>query len=200
MAAKKMKTLFRRAQIADAALKVISEKGVSGLTISAIAGKVGITESNIYRHYKGKGEVVLAVVLEIRSFMERMVGDARRGKGNAVECLKEIFFAHVSFLESHRGIPRIFMSDEMYADDKMLLNEMRALVAGYIRALTEIIDKGRKDRLMDRALDAEASAAAFLGLLQSMALQWFVSGYSFSIKTRSRKIWDIYLKAILPRG
>jgi AcrR family transcriptional regulator len=44
----------RRGEILDAALAVFAEKGYEGGTMREIAGRLGLTEPALYRHYAGK--------------------------------------------------------------------------------------------------------------------------------------------------
>ena len=44
----------RKGEILDAALAVFAEKGYEGGTMREIAGRIGVTEPALYRHYSGK--------------------------------------------------------------------------------------------------------------------------------------------------
>jgi len=62
MADEKLDTQVRREQIAEAAMNLIATHGVRRLSIAAIARRVGLVPSGIYRHFKNKGEVLDAVL------------------------------------------------------------------------------------------------------------------------------------------
>lgn len=63
MRARKVKTEIRQDQIARAALSIVVSQGLEKLNVAAVAEKVGIVPSGIYRHFKGK-EAVLDAVLD----------------------------------------------------------------------------------------------------------------------------------------
>jgi AcrR family transcriptional regulator len=52
----------RQQQIVYAALKIIAEQGLGKFTTSAIAKEVGISEGALFRHFKSKQDIVLAVI------------------------------------------------------------------------------------------------------------------------------------------
>ena len=52
----------RRRQIADAALKVIAERGLGRFTIQAIAAEIGVTDATLFRHFASKEDIVLAAL------------------------------------------------------------------------------------------------------------------------------------------
>lgn len=55
----------RRAQLIEAAMKVISKKGYAGATTEAIAKKAGLTKGALYFHFGNKEDIFFAVVKEI---------------------------------------------------------------------------------------------------------------------------------------
>lgn len=52
----------RRGEILDAALQVFAEKGYAGGSMRDIAGRVGVSEPALYRHFSGKEALFLALV------------------------------------------------------------------------------------------------------------------------------------------
>ncbi len=70
---------LRRALI-DEALRLVSEKGVAGLTLREVARRAGVSEAAPYRHFASKEALVAAVAEE--GFVA-MVGRVRRALGRA---------------------------------------------------------------------------------------------------------------------
>jgi AcrR family transcriptional regulator len=48
-------------RVLDAALKLIAEKGVSGTSLQMIADAMGVTKAAVYRQFKTKEEIVIAI-------------------------------------------------------------------------------------------------------------------------------------------
>jgi AcrR family transcriptional regulator len=48
-------------RVLDAALKLISERGVSGTSLQMIADAMGVTKAAVYRQFKTKEEIVIAI-------------------------------------------------------------------------------------------------------------------------------------------
>ena len=55
----------RRAQLIEAAMKVISKKGYTGATTEAIAKQAGLTKGALYFHFGNKEDIFFAVVKEL---------------------------------------------------------------------------------------------------------------------------------------
>ncbi len=199
MTHKKIKTKIRKAQITDAALEAIAREGFSGLTIASIAKKVGIANSNVYRHFTGKEAVIDAIVTEIENNLKEIASQSSSQDDSPAKCLETIFFKHIEFFEKHKGIPRIIFSDEMYSGNEKIIMRLRSIMKQYVGQIKKVLNKGVADKEFDPGLDTNAAAMAFLGLIQSTALQWILFRYDFSPKKRGKKIWRIYLRGILLR-
>ncbi len=59
----------RRQQIAEAALRIISGKGVHRLTAQELGREVGIADGTIFRHFKDKAEIVRAAIGHLESVL-----------------------------------------------------------------------------------------------------------------------------------
>jgi AcrR family transcriptional regulator len=66
--------------ILDAANELIAERGVEALTIEGVAARSGVAKTTIYRRYRDKGELALAIILgwlEVTAPL-RDLGDTRK--------------------------------------------------------------------------------------------------------------------------
>ncbi|HPD97450.1 MAG TPA: TetR family transcriptional regulator [Synergistales bacterium] len=61
--------LETRKQLLEAALEIMSEKPFSSVSMTEIARKIGLSKGAIYWHFKNKNDVLLHVILNIRTQM-----------------------------------------------------------------------------------------------------------------------------------
>ena len=116
MAESKLDTQVRREQIAEAAMSLVASQGVRRLSIAAIARRVGLVPSGIYRHFKNKGEVLDAVLDLVEKRLHANVEAARAEATGPLECLHGMLVRHVQFIREGRAVPRIIFSDEAFSD------------------------------------------------------------------------------------
>ena len=62
--------LETRKQLLEAALEIMSEKPFSSVSMTEIAGKIGLSKGAIYWHFKNKKDVLLNVILNIHARMQ----------------------------------------------------------------------------------------------------------------------------------
>ncbi|NIQ01450.1 MAG: TetR family transcriptional regulator, partial [Nitrospinaceae bacterium] len=62
MAAERRGSESRKDQILQAALGLVATQGLQGLNMAALARRVGLVPSALYRHFKGRDEILDAVI------------------------------------------------------------------------------------------------------------------------------------------
>ncbi len=79
--AKRPRTRGARPKIERAALKLFVHDGVDAATTREIAEEAGVSEGALYRHYKGKDELALALFMETHNRLGAMMAEALIGEG-----------------------------------------------------------------------------------------------------------------------
>lgn len=111
----KVNTEVRREQIRQATFNIIANQGIKGLTISAIAEKVGVSEANLYRHFKNKREILAHAVEGIGEGLLQNLSNVKNTKmTNTVKQLKRLFKLHLEYIEANEGIPHLVFSEELH--------------------------------------------------------------------------------------
>ena len=67
-------------RILEAALTLFAEKGYNGTSVEQIANAVGIRAPSLYKHYKGKEDILNALIDSAEARYEEMFG-SERNKG-----------------------------------------------------------------------------------------------------------------------
>lgn len=197
----KFSTDIRRDQIAAATLKVIALKGVGALTTSAIAREVGISEASLYRHFKGKDEILAVTVQKIVDGLRRNLENVTRlsPEGQFVIRLKRLFMLHLDYIEKNGGIPRLIFSDEIHLNKGDLKERLSGAINEYTSALESIIRQGQKAGQIIKELNPGAAALTIIGMVQVTAMRWSLSAFSFPLVAEGMKLWTNYEKSIRSR-
>ena len=75
-----------RSQLLEAALEVFSKKSFSDVTLSEIAGQVGMTKGALYWHFKNKNDLLLQLIEEICLDSEKEFAEKFRQKNGTYYC------------------------------------------------------------------------------------------------------------------
>ncbi len=194
----KVSTDIRREQIVQAALRIIAKKGVSGLTTASIANEVGISEANLYRHFKSKDEILSETVEKIGEGFRINLENVFKISANDLPLvkLKRIFMLHLDYIDKNEGIPRLVFSEEIHAGNKKLKEKLLNSITSYAAALESIIKEGQKTGSVKNDIRPRASALMLIGTVQITVLRWSLSGFSFPLVAEGMKLWENFERCI----
>lgn len=96
-------SMARRAQIIDAAVGVIADAGYGRASFSRIAERAGLSSTRfISYHFKGKGELMSAVVQTVIGAIGDYVGERVGAEPTAAGMLRAYIESVVGFIDGHR--------------------------------------------------------------------------------------------------
>ena len=182
----KMETALRREQIAQAALNIVSVSGLNGLSIAAIADRVGLVPSAIYRHFKGKEEVLDAVIDLIGDRLTGNVSAIYQETSDPVERLNRLLMRHIGMIKENQGIPRIIFSEDVYEHRPERKERVFGNVKKYLVRVSEIIRQGQEEGKIRKDADPWTLSIMFL------------SAGEFDVEKQGRKSWELFLDCISP--
>jgi AcrR family transcriptional regulator len=194
---KRHNTRLRRKQIIEAARKLIIRRGSEHIRIKEIADAVGLTEGAIYRHFKSKKEILS---LLIEAVEEDLVGDIKAAVnegGPVIDILEEVLKSHVSAIEQRRGISFLVIAEIISLGDKKLDQKISGVIAKYTTNLKELLAIGIASGEFSPALDLDAAAALFFGMVQGLVNTWALNGYNFKLEEKYEPQWRLYRLAVL---
>lgn len=186
----------RKEQILGVALDIIGQEGARKLTMKNIAGRIGISEPAIYRHYRSKRHLMEALIESVAGNLIRRMNEAASAADDPVSRLKDILQLHLSYISDNRGIARIIFSDSVHQHDPVLRKAVLKMVHQYLALIRGILVRARDGGRLRADLDAEAAATAFLGLAQSSVLIWSLSDFDFPIRDRADALWEVFHRGI----
>lgn len=200
MAEEKLDTEIRREQIAEAALGLVAARGVNRLSMAAVARQVGLVPSGIYRHFKGKDEMLLAVLDLIEARLLANVEAARQETAGPLEQLRGVLIRHVRFIREGRAFPRIIFSDDVHSGDPQRMARVHRIAAGYLGKLQEIVRQGQEQGVIRPEVDPPTAAMMFLGMVMPAGILWHLTDGGFDVIRHAERAWEMYRKAIALEG
>ncbi len=196
MRTEKQDTETRRDQIAQAALDLIAEKGVQGLSVARIAHRIGLVPSAIYRHYKGKDQILDAILDVIRDRLTANVEAVLQETPEPLEQLRRLAHRHVEVIRANRAIPQVIFSREIYGGEARRRDKVYRVIRRYLGQVEGMIRRGQETGAVQPHLDPEATSVLFLGLIQPPAILWTLSDGRFDVTRQVERGWRLFEKAV----
>jgi len=196
MSIEKLDTQIRQNQIAQAALDLVSSQGMKGLSLAAVARKVGVVPSGIYRHFKGKDHVLDAVLNLISEKLLANVTAVQEETADPMDRLRLLLARHAYLIRDNQAIPRVVFSDEVFGGNPGRKARMHRIVSSYLSSVSDIVRDGQERGTIRNDVDPGAIAVMFLGLIQTPAILWHLSDENFDVSKQIDRAWKIFREAI----
>lgn len=198
MAEKKLDTQIRREQIAEAALGLVASQGLRRLSMAAVARRVGLVPSGIYRHFKNKDELLDAVLDRVEQRLLANVRASRDEHADALECLKDVLMRHIRFLREGKviSIPRMIFSEDAHGDNPE--RKLRALhvLQKYTGQVAEIVRLGQSQGVIRPELDVQTVTMMLFGIIVPAGILWHLTDGGFDVTQHAQRAWKIFSVAI----
>lgn len=163
------KTLGR---IVRAAKEVLAELGFKSLTVEAVASRSGVAKSTIYRHFRSRTDLALAVLTEMLDQVS-VVEDS----GDSLRDLVVILDKTIDYLlNSLMGPIMQGLVSEIAIDAELASAYRSNVVAHRVDELKKVVDRGISRGQLRDDLDAEELADLLLGPIY---YRFFLAGTEF---------------------
>jgi AcrR family transcriptional regulator len=198
MSEEKLRTQIRREQIAQAALELIASQGLRRLSIAAVARRVGLVPSGIYRHFHGKNEILHAILDRIKQRLMDNVRTARREHRDPLKCLRDILMRHIRFIREGRAIPRIIFSDDFQTGHPDLKNKVLKVFRQYTGQVADVVRRGQEQGVIRGDLLPATVAMMIFGIVVPAGILWHLSDGGFDVTRHANQAWNMLRTAIVP--
>jgi AcrR family transcriptional regulator len=159
-------TQERRKEIADAAIKIIGERGLREFTAAQLAREVGVTDATIFRHFKDMNEVKLAALDRIHDLMDASPGPM---SPNPLTRLEQFIRHRLHSVALRPDIPSVIFSDQIshaLGDEGPL--RVAALRNRGRKFVTSCLRDAAQQGLIRRDIDIEATAILITGMVMGV--------------------------------
>ena len=151
-----------KGRILDAALTLFAENGYDGTSVEQIANIVGIKAPSLYKHYKGKEDILNALIDSAETWYEEMFG-FENNIGEVPQSREEfikVTMERISFTMRDPIIrkTRILLVQEQFRNERISEATTRHQLDGIQRMYAKII-KGMMDEGIVKSDDSDLLAA-----------------------------------------
>lgn len=186
----------RRAVTVQAVLELAAEQNPNGITTSAMAEHMQITQGALFRHFPTKDAIWQAVMDWVAERILARVDDAAQSSNSPIAALDAVFHAHIDFVVKHPGVPRILFGELQRAGDSPAKRAVRTLLLKYNERVKTLIENGQSQGEVASDVDTAAVAALFVGMIQGLVLQSLLTGKENSMQKKATEVFSVYLRGI----
>lgn len=190
-------TTEKQKRIVACARGIIVAKGMERLTTREIAKELKITDGALYRHFKGKGDILDLLVDDIEETLMEVVTKASFSSKDPIRKLENIFKTHLSYAEQRKGISFIIINQILSIRDKRLQRKVFGVVNRYLKVIKIILKEGVAQGQFRKEINVTSASIVFFGMVQSMVTIWGLSGHRLLLnKSRLEETFSLYRAGI----
>ena len=170
--------------------------GMISFTIQELAKEVGVSEGAIYRHFKSKDEILLALIQEIERTLLVAVTASERPKEGVLAQLKHLLGRHFSTLERRSGVSFVVISEALTFADPEVKQATRQMVERYLDMLDIVLKAGVERGEVAKTVDTRAAALMFFGMIQASVTLWAFNNRAHPLAQHSTALWGLFEESI----
>jgi len=190
--AKRLSSGERRLEIVQAVLDLAGERGPDAITTQAIAERIGVTQGALFRHFRDKDAMWVAVFEWVRAALGAAVDAAIDDARSPLANLERVFVAHVGLVAEHPGVPRA-LYHELQTVNSPVRGAVRAMVRDYRQRLLRIFEQAKATGELPPDLDAALASVLFIGAVQGLVIQAALAGGEAGLARSARPMFALLL-------
>lgn len=179
------KLLHTKESLILSTIEVISEQGLQGLTTREVAKRQGISESTIFKHYKTKNELILAVLEYFAQYDQAIIESLGLKEFKPIEAITYFVEAYVTYYENYPEITAITLSYEGLMHEVGLSDVVKGIFAKRFNTIQSLIEDAKCQNEIPKEVDTESLADLIIGLERVVILRWRLNYHNFSLKDQT---------------
>lgn len=176
--------LQRKDNIIIAAIDILDEYGMQGMTTKEIARRQKITEPAIYKQFSGKKEIMQTIIERFKEFDQSVFNTISEQKLEPEKGLEFFLNTYAEYFQNYPQISTLMLSFDTFRFDP----EIDSLMKERHLARKEILVK----LLKDADIPAEEGAEIIMGILWSATYNWRLANESYVLKDKLEKMIKIF--------
>lgn len=179
----------RQVEIIEAATKLIGDKGIQNVTTKHLAKEMGFSEPALYRHFKGKTDILVSVLEYFRAQMYSGLNSLLPNEKTGLEKVHELIKYHFKLFANNPAIIMVIFAETSFQYDKKLSDTVNKLVNQKRQLVIKILKGGIEDRSVRADVDPEQVTSIILGSMRFTVLQWRLSDFDFDLNKKGHELW-----------
>lgn len=192
----KSSILHRKEALILTTIDLIHELGIQGVTTREIAKRQNVSEATIFRHYKNKNELLMAVLDYYVRFDEIMLQSIQVSDLNPLESIEYLIIKYAEYFQNYPALTAITQLYEVLRYEGELKDKVNQIMQDRMKIMTQLMIDGQKSGVIKQELDPEVITTMLFGLIREIFLHWRLGQYRFNLKVKIETSYSMFLSFI----
>ena len=186
----------RQIEIIEAAGKILTRSGISGLTIKNLAKEMQFSESALYRHFESKEDIIVAMLNYLSEGIDARLTLVNNSKDTIEVKFKAIFQNQFVFFAEHPHFVVAVFSDGLMEESTRINETILSLLFVKIKHLLPVISEGQKEGVFRNDIPADEFIQIIMGTFRLLMFKWRIESFQSDIQAEGTKMIDTLLLLI----
>lgn len=187
--------LHRKDRLIITTIEIMEELGIQGLSTREIAKRQGVSEATIFRHYKNKNELIIAV-LDYFSQFDNEIFQSTKLKGfHPLGAIQFLISLSVEYYENYPAITSIMQMLDVLRYQPELTDKVKQILYNRFHFIKQLVEEAQTAGEINKNLNSESVAYLITGACREICLRWRMEGMAFSLKETTLSTINVLLKS-----
>lgn len=190
----------RKAEILAETLDLAFEVGPDHVTTGMIAGRLGLTQPAIYKHFPRKEGVWQAVSEALCERILKNTQKSNQAGRNSVDRLRHLILGHLQMITEIPALPEIMVTRDPSGALSEARRRIQAAMKVFRTALTLEFENAQRDGNFRAGLRTDDGVMLLFGIIQSLVLRLIVTRKPANLVQDGERLLDLQLSLFAGEG
>lgn len=186
----------RQFEIIQAAGKILTNSGLSGLTIKNLAKEMQFSEAAIYRHFASKEKIIIAMLDFLANDMDSRLTAIIDHQLSTEQKFVLIFQNQFEFFHNNPHFVVAVFSDGLMEESKPINKHISAIMEIKMSHLNPIISEGQTQGIFTSELSNSDLLHITMGAMRLQMYKWRIANFEFDITKKGKEMIQSVLTLI----
>lgn len=186
----------RQLEIIEAAGKILTASGLSGLTIKNLAKEMKFSESAIYRHFASKEDIIISLLEYLAQDMENRFSRVITDEQSPEENFRAIFQNQFSFFKMNPHFVVAVFSDGLIEESQRINEKILRIMSVKMKHLMPVLKEGQEKHVFTKSISIDDLLNVVMGTFRLQMFKWRVANFDFDIRIKGDHMIESLLTLI----
>ncbi len=187
----------RRESIIVSTIQTLNAVGLQNLSTKMIAIQEGVSEGTLFRHFKTKTEIMLAVVDHFSQYDDAIIETCGQKNFSPLEAIRYFYNAYAEYYQNYPEITVVVQAYDSLMCDAELSEKVSAIIYKRADFIIKTIQEAIDQHIIREHLDPVVLENILTGGSKELCLKWRMSKYNFSIKEKNAEMIETILSGFI---
>lgn len=191
----KMEIKPRQLEIIEAAGKLLTTSGVSGLTIKNLAIEMNFSESALYRHFTSKEEIILTLLQYLHENVARIINNTPIS-GDFKKEFYSLFKRLTRYFKENPYYVVAVFSEGLLDESTQISEKIIQLMNTLTRHVQSLIEEGQRMQLITDSLTSGQIAQIIIPSFRHQMFKWKITYFESDIEQNVESLLSSLLELL----